>query len=219
MAAGQDVLRLMDTARVRLPGATDAAIQLELFTVVDDFLKETNAWMEDIDVLVRGGLPNGTVIELTATGPALINKLMWVTLRPDANNSFTGVPVGGYTMQTPGELLIHAMPSSDTWYRATVSKTVADPTQRDGYVTFPAWILQRHRDVILDGLLGKMMTQPNKPFTNQQTGVYHLRRFISGYSAARVEVQRNNAYRGQAWRFPGFAGGNQKGRFGRFQPQ
>lgn len=219
MAAGQDVLRLMDTARVRLPGATDAAIQLELFAVMDEFFKETNSWMEDIDVFVKGGQRPGTVIELTQTSPSLIDKLMWITYRPDENNSFSGAPIGGAAMQIPGELTLRTMPTTDTWYRVTVSKTVADPTQRDGYVTFPAWVLQRYRDVILDGLLGKMMSQPNKPFTNQQLGVYYLRKWITGYSDARVQVQRNNSYRAQAWRYPGFAGGNQKGRFGRFQPQ
>lgn len=36
--------RLMNTLRVRVPGATDPMLQLEAFNTIDEFLRETNAW-------------------------------------------------------------------------------------------------------------------------------------------------------------------------------
>ncbi len=215
--AHQDVERLMNTARVRLPGATDTALQLELFTVMDDFFKGTNLWQEDIDFNVVGNSPAGTVYYLTPTGPCIIDKLMWCYGVP-TSNTLRGTQIRA-VMSTPGELVLYTQPSADDVYRATVALTVQDPTQRDGYVTFPKWVLDKYRTVILDGLLGKMMSQPAKPFTDKQLSVYHLRRFKAGISEARVEGQRNNVYRSQAWRFPSFAGGSQVKGGGRFPPQ
>ena len=38
-----DTDRLMGNARMHLPGATDAAIQYELYNVLNDFFQATNA--------------------------------------------------------------------------------------------------------------------------------------------------------------------------------
>jgi hypothetical protein len=114
-------------------------------------------------------------------------------------------------MQTPGLLSLAVQPSSSIAYRVTVALTVQDPVTKDGYVQFPAWVLAKYRNVILDGLLGKMFSQPNKPWTNSQMSVFHMRKFNSKVASARVEVQRNNKYRAQAWVFPGFARGSQRG--------
>ena len=50
-----------------------------------------------------------------------------------------------------------------------------------------------------------MMSQAAKPYSSERLAVYHMRRFRSGIAAARTDAMRQNAYRGQAWRFPSFA--------------
>jgi hypothetical protein len=75
-------------------------------------------------------------------------------------------------------------------------------------------VLAKYRSVILDGLLGRMFSQPAKPWTNTQLSVFHMRKFKIGIAGARVEWTRNNNYRQQAWRFPSFAGGTQRGNSG-----
>jgi hypothetical protein len=210
--------RLFDTASFRLPGATAPVMQYEFFVVLDEFFKGSNAWRDDIDFAVPGQQPAGTVYYITPAGPAIIDKLMWVYQTPQ-QNQLRG-PQTPATMATPGEIVLQSQPSSDTTYRATVSLTIADPTDRDGNTRFPLWVLHKYRNVLLDGLWGRMMSMPAKPFTNNQLSVYHLRKFNAGVAAARVEAQRNNDYRSQAWRFPAFAGGSQtKGRGGFFPPQ
>ena len=216
--AGRDITRLMNEARSHLVGATDNTIQLALFGVMDDFFRGSNAWQEDIDVQVAGNEPAGTIYPLTPTGACLIDKLMWVFVAPASAQELRGTPVNA-AMSVPGELTLYSQPSSPAVYRATVALTVSDPLTRDGNVIFPEWVLQKYRAIILHGLLGRMMAQPNKPFSNLQLSVYHSRSFNSGISTARVEVQRNNKYRAQAWRFPGFAGGSQKGGSGWAGPQ
>lgn len=199
-----DIIRLITNAQVQLPGAISAALQQELFSVADLFFKTSNIWTESIPFNVPGGDPAGTIYQVTASGNVLIDKLVNVV-------DYNGIPVTAY-MSTPGELVLRTQPSSPSSYIANVVLTVADPVQRDGYVSMPDWVLNKYRDVFLEGLIGRMMAQANKPYSNMQLSVYHLRKFTSGMSAARVEAQRNNVFRAQAWRFPGFGRGSQRGR-------
>jgi hypothetical protein len=208
--AAADIERFMRNATARLTGAVPEVLQLELFNVMDEFFRGSNVWNEDIDISIPGMDPANTEYEITATGPALIHNLLWVFEVPSSSSIGRGARIGAY-MSVPGVITLASQPSSNAVYRVTVSLTVQDPTARNGYVTFPAWVLARYRDTILDGLLGKMMSQPSKPYTNTQLAIFHMRKFKAGYTAARVEWQRNNGYRRQAWAFPGFARGSQRG--------
>jgi hypothetical protein len=218
MAAGQDILRFMNEARIRLPGATDDAMQLELFAVMDDFFKGSNVWQEDIDITIPANDPANTIYDVTPSSPSTIDKLMWVFQAPTQSNVARGAQVGA-AMQTPGQLTLRTQPSTSIVYRVTVALTVQDPVRRDGYVTFPAWVLAKYRSILIDGLVGRMMSQPNKPFSNVQLTVFHTRKFNTGIATARVEMTRNNTYRQQAWCFPGLVRGSQRGSTGWAQPQ
>lgn len=209
--AAADITRLMNNARMRLAGATDGVLQQELFNVMDEFFKKSNVWNEDIDVTIPGLDPAGTIYEITSTGSSTIDKLLWVYEIPDSTSIGRGAGVIA-AMQVPGELTLRTQPSSPVDYRVTVALTVQDPTLRDGYVTFPAWVLAKYRECILNGLLGRMMSQPSKPYTNTQLSVFHMRKFVQQTASARVEWTKNNVYRAQAWAFPGgFSRGTQRG--------
>lgn len=213
MAVGPDIVRFMNEARVNLPGATDDNIQLALFSVMDLFFKGSNTWQQDIVVPIGAKDPAGTIYAVVPDSPSIIDKLMWVFEQPKDPLDRPTRPIGA-AMQTPGELTLFVQPSSTTNYIVTVALSVQDPTTRNGYVAFPAWILAKYRDAILSGLLGRMMSQPSKPFTNTQLSVFHMRKFNSKVASARVEVTRNNTYRQQAWAFPGFGRGSQRGNSG-----
>ncbi len=217
MVADLEITRLMNNARTRLVGATDDVLQRELFMVMDEFFKSTNCWTEDIPITIPGMDPAGTVYILAPQEPANITQLMWVFTQPAEQNTLRGAAFPA-AMSVIGEMTLGYQPSSDQPLVATVALTVQDPVNRDGYVVFPTWIAQRYGDAILDGLLGRMMTMPSKPWTNNQMSVYHLRSFNAKKAQTRVEIQRNNTYRQQAWRFPGFVGGSQRGRSSGWAP-
>lgn len=207
-----DVLRLVTNAQIRLPGATVSTVQQELFMVADEFFKESNVWREDIEFSVPANDPPGTVYEVTPTGNTIIDKLMWM------RNADGGGRVFGQ-MSVPGEITLNTYPSSPANYIATVALTVSDPTQRDGYVSFPDWVLNKYRGVFLNGILAKMMSQSAKPYTNTQLSVYYIKLFNSGKAAARVDAQRANVFKAQAWKFPSFGGKSQRRLGGGFPPQ
>jgi hypothetical protein len=210
--AAADITRLMNNARLRLSGATDILLQQELFNVMDDFFKKSNVWNEDIDVPILGMAAANTIYELAPASPAVIDKLLWVFEVPNSTTIGRGQAIAA-AMSIPGELTLATQPSSDTTYRVSVALTVQDPTTREGFVQFPAWVLAKYRDTILNGLLGRMMTQQSKPWTNTQMSDFYMRKFVQETAAARVEWTRNNTYRAQAWCFPGgFSRGTQRGR-------
>jgi len=55
MSACNEMDRLLNTLRMRVPGSTDAGIQLELFNTIDEFCRRTNAWRWVTDVNLTQG--------------------------------------------------------------------------------------------------------------------------------------------------------------------
>ncbi len=186
-----DVNRLMDNLRVRLPGAVDNALRMEMFNTLNDFFQDTNIWFEDIGFETVVGVKD---YDLISTSPSSIVRLISVT----DNHDFV---VGAY-MDTPGELQLRDAPAEVHDYTARVSLTVNDPIDREGYPVFPMWVLNKYQNDIIDGVLGRMMAQPAKPYSNAQLAVLHARKFSSSIAFARQEANRRNIYRGQRWAFP-----------------
>jgi hypothetical protein len=189
-----DTDRLMKDARIRLPGATDDAIRLELFSVLDEFFQDSNVWKEKIEFSVSATDDTSTTYYIEPESVASLHRLKCV----ENSNGFGVAAV----MKVPGEVTLMTPPSQDDTYTATVVLTVNDPVARDGYPEFPQWILNRYRMTLLDGLMGRMMSQPAKPFTNLQLGTYHMRRFRSAVAFASTESLRKHVANTQAWRFP-----------------
>lgn len=198
--ASVEIARLITNLQLRLPGALANAMQTEMFVVMDKFFKSSNIWREDITFEVAGQDPPNTTYTITPAGSSLINKLLWIYDVTDTTVVSPPQVMGG--MRIPGEIVLSLQPAENRVYQATVVLTVTDPTQRDGYVEFPDWILSKYRDVIEDGVLGRMMSQPNKPYTNLPLAQFHTRQFTSGVSTARVDAKTQNVYGAQTWRYP-----------------
>lgn len=191
--------RLLDQARIRLPGAVDAAIMIELFAVLKEFFNDSNIWREDIEFPVfatSAGYhsdPDAFTYDVIPTQGA-ITRLMGV-------RNGDGTPIRA-TMEIPGYVVLAVSPNSDTTYTATVALTVTDPVTREDIPQFPEWVLNKFYNEILDGLLGRMMSQIAKPYSTPNIAAVHLRRFKQGVMRAKVEASRKNVYAAQNWRFP-----------------
>lgn len=190
-AASTAFAKFMDMGRIRLPGARDNIIQVELFAALQEFLGSTNLWQEELEFDV---VPGETDYPLFPTNTSSINRLLWVV---DQN----GVPVAA-GMSEPGTITLANVPTTAQTYRANVSLVCSEPTSRDGFPIVPDWVSTKYLREILEGTLGRMMTQIGKPYSNQQLAIYHMRRFRGAMSQAKVEAQRQNVYRVNAWRFP-----------------
>lgn len=189
--ANADFNRLMDQLRVRLPGALDGTLKLELFTVVDEFLSGSNCWTEEVPFAVN---PNEKTYYVFTVSNASIIRLMQLTTDTD-------LPVAA-RMPEPGTIELHNSPSENGTYKAIVALTVSDPTDPEGYPELPEWILAKYLSEILDGVLGRMMSQIAKPYTQTTLASFHMKRFEQGVKRASVEARHGMVYRGQNWAFP-----------------
>lgn len=191
-----DTERLMKNARVHLPGALDTVLLLELYNTVDQFLQESNIWQEDIEFAVSSANDASAVYYIEPQSTSAIVRLSGVTNSDDR-------PIAAM-MDTPGEIVLAHAPSEDSTYTATVVLTIDDPVDPDGFPEFPQWIMNKYATSLLDGLVGRMMSQPAKPYTNPALGLNHLRKFRNAISFAGTESVRRNVANSQAWRFPPF---------------
>ena len=93
-------------------------------------------------------------------------------------------------------------PSTNDTYYCRVALTVSDPTTREGDPQVPDWALDKYGVDLMEGLVGRMMMQPAKPYTAKQDGLFHMKNYISARSDAKIEAAHQNVYGGQAWQFP-----------------
>lgn len=187
--ASAEINRLMDNLRVRLPGAIDDAIKLEVYNTINDFFQDSNIWFEDIEFDVNSTDDTYTV----TTNSGAIVRLMGV-----ADNNYRPVRAG---MDTPGEVQLYSKPSQPHIYTARMALTV-NGVNKEGYPVFPMWVLNKYMNDVIDGVLGRMMAQQAKPYSNAQLALVHTRKFSAAVALARVEANRRNVYRGQNWAFP-----------------
>lgn len=205
-----DYARIINLARVKLPGSSDAAIKAEMFDVLHEFCNETNVWWEDIPITTQ---KNINAYNLVTSGPGELVRL--ISLR-DAN--FNAWPAG---MPTVGILQLSQLPSEVQIVQtltARVAKVPGSAISRDSekgvgsLPDIPDTILPLYGPNILDGLLGRMMAQVSKPYSNERMALYHLRRFRSALTSARAAVLRQNDYGANSWSYPqGWRTKNQKG--------
>lgn len=194
--------QLMNQARVKLLGASDAGIKGELFDVLHEFFEFTNWWTEALQFSIV--LPDPSVYELAPTGGQII-RLIGVV---DPNNVGQAAILGDDLTSIQ---FAHQFNTAQVM-TAVVAKSVVTPPDRSGFPIVPAGFLQRWHTVVLSGLLGAMMGTIAKSYSNETGSTYHLRRFQNGKSQAKVEKLHRSTVGVQSWTFPGaFSSGTQRG--------
>jgi hypothetical protein len=183
--------RLMDTVRSNIPGAVDITIKQELFGVCQDFFRESNVWQENIPFTI---LPNTDTAEVLPYA-GKIERLNWV-------NNADAIPVRNATMPDPynGVILMPYAAAGD--YFAQLILNVSDPVSRDVFPIVPNSIMERHWEVIMHGLLSRMMAQPKKTYSDINLAALYNSKFKGGTARARNDAKALYRQGAQAWRFP-----------------
>ena len=189
----QDVEAFMDLARVKLTGASDAGIKANLYEVLTEFFRESWSWIEDITFSVA---PGQLLYQIQPSEGQII------ALAGVVDPINTPQPA---TMADPGQIQLINSPNiqqGSLIFTATVVKTVVRPNQRDDFPVIPADTLRIYHDVVMDGLCGKMMLEPNKSYSNETVGLYSQRKFKAGIVTAKLDAMRRRTIGAQNWRFP-----------------
>ena len=99
-------------------------------------------------------------------------------------------------------LRIMQNPNENELWIVTLALTVCDPTDPDGFVTPPDWIMEKYLSHMASGVLMKLYLQPGKPYSSTPGAQYHGRKFNEGVGLARTEVRNMFAYGAARWNFP-----------------
>lgn len=209
MLEKEDIEHFMAEAEVELTGASVSGIKLALYTVLDEFFQDSLSWREHIHVSVTAGIQDYKILNKEGGRPVAFLGAFdgWRLGVPAFMPRFgevrfkwpvqvTSIPV---TTTPPAP---QPLSQTNPWL-IVIAETVKKPTTREDFPVAPAWVLQVYFREILDGLLGKMMAQPSKSYSNQTQAAYHLKRFRQGIQIARVAAQRENTVGASNWRFPG----------------
>lgn len=181
--------KLMGQAKISLTGASDVALRVQLFEVLQQFFDESNCWQETIGFTVVPDTLDYPIKPLTGQMLRLLAVL-------DQNNVVQPalMPVIGivrfqypYTQTQP--------------MTAVVIKTVADP-----FLCYPPnipdWLLPLYGLGIFHGVLGNMMMQPGNAYSNPKLAEFHLHKFKDAIAHARAATAKMNTVGAQNWSFP-----------------
>lgn len=197
--ARQDLEHLLTQVMINAVGASEDGIKAAMYDAMFEFFRETQAWTENIPVTREADVADYKVV------PADGGRVIGLAGVLDSNS----IPVPA-NMPTFGTVHFRNAPSSADTVTATVVKNVQRPVGRDLIPDAPDWVLSIYYHVILAGILGKLMSQPDKSYSNTQLAALHMREFSDGISMASVDMLRRNTIGTQAWRFPS-GGGSQRG--------
>jgi hypothetical protein len=190
-----DLGRLLNNCRTQLPGSTDAAIQAMLFNVIDEFLTNSNSWNEWVPFTIGANNQNYLI---NPAQQGMIKRLGQVI---DMN--CVGYPATITSWAPPGINIWLVWPQNmNINVTAIVYKTIVLPTTHDDIPIAPNWLLPLYERAIEAGVVGNMMLQIDKPYSDKMEGIRQRRTFLNETASARVAAARGGLYGGQAWRFP-----------------
>lgn len=200
----------VNRALPRLPGAAKALVEEETKLVIDDFCRESTAWRDMLygfhitagDREVTPVVDDGTQAEIVGILRVYFDKKQLTQYSHAPWETSTSYPSGFTTKPgDPGVVYLSTFPVvSHTGKLDTY--VYLKPTDSTLYV--PTLLEQDYNEYIFDGVMGRMSMQPNKPYTDEKTSAYHLRRFQNGKQIAKDKANRGFTSNAQNWVFPKF---------------
>lgn len=176
-----------------VPGCPVASMDTALAYAASDFCAKTHLWTYDVDA------------ETTVAGeplydiavPEVLESLQWVTLEgreledlqgkavPPSEAAKTGIP---RYFSKAADTAIRMYPIPDGAYTFTCVAILKPSKTAKGIESF---LYETHGETIVAGALFRLMSIPNKEWTNFELAAVHQQQFERGVARARVRDNRN----------------------------
>lgn len=193
--------RLYADVKIDIPGVTDAVFKQVLFRTWKDFCDKSNIWVEEVPVEVN---PDELSYPFPVNNKGTPNRLQLV-YDPLAANPDRKWVQNNISMTVPGIITLWYKPSSVATWNVVVSKTPIEPTDDDNYpdlIPEDRWIIDKYRDALYFGVLGRLQMSPNKPYSNAKNAGYNLQNYRVELGKARTDAIKANVLGGQRWMYP-----------------
>ncbi len=209
MLQQMDVDNLMNQLRVELLGSSDALLASQMYQVMTEFFNDSSFWTECVPI---AALPNTTSYSVTPTEGQIIRLNGVVHITRDSTNNINGAYFVPCLMPEVGTVSAQHAPANPESWLADVVLNVSLPTLRGGVPIAPEYTLKQWFLAIKEGILGNMMNQKDKSWSDAKGALYHLSKFRRYINEARSIKLRANTVGASAWRFPqGYRANSQRG--------
>lgn len=185
-----------------LMGATTTVVDFELRRVAINFCEETQVHTEEVTPI--NVLANTAAYTLAPSSvelePCMV-KAAWFDDTPlkyapmDVLNSVspqwqdaTGPAATAFTHRRPDEIILYPVPDTALTGGLRVEIAVRPSLAATGLTD---WITTRYIYAIADGVKGKLMAQPGKPWTNLELAGYHTQLYESAKTRATIDANRS----------------------------
>lgn len=201
-----DVSIWADEIMPSVPGATVAVVKQALRAAFREFCVQSGAWMRELPAIsIVEGQETYTVnpqddaqvlyiqmIVFKPPPPGSFSRVLTPYQQPDKYRhtaSTTSSPFGYFgDPEFPGNFSLRPIPDKDIPDSLFVFATLGPSSRTTD--EFPDFVGTHYFDVILDGAMGRLTAQSDRPYTNIANAQYHLRRFRAGMSQARDVTRR-----------------------------
>lgn len=194
-----------------LPGANPSIVRQELDRVVRDYFCRTYAWMERLvpdDAFAIGQ----TRIDLNETlqdfaSPTKVAQVFEVfendtplprldMVRRNKRNDVSSLRQWHCPYTSVVEF------SGQAWTTAKSLEYLVALYPQERSEQYPQWLWDEHSDAISSGVLGRLMLQMKKPYTNAVDGRRYLNTYKALINSQRAKSDRGGLPNGHAWRYP-----------------
>jgi hypothetical protein len=189
--------------------ATPGVVDRLLREIAIDFCERSCILTEEADLIdVVANTATYTLVPLSEAGgspPGLVEpykvKAAWFDNTPlniatvDALNSFssywgadTAVEATAYSQKVPSEIILYPKPTQSLTNGLRV-ELIVRPTM--GSTGLADWVAERYMECLAYGVKGRLMAQPNRPWTNPEYSSYYTGLYNAARSKAAIEANNS----------------------------
>ena len=207
---------LWERYRGMLPGALDEVLHLVFSEIVRDFFQESTVWRQYVDARMVGDRTRYDLNQYVKDA-----RVQWVLnevtvdgtqIYPRPVNYTTSNPgsVSYYHLDGTSAVVLSPTPSypKDTKHVLRALAVLVPPPgtiQRSTCGAIPGELMMTWYDAFLWGVVGRMMLDVAKPYSNIQQGVFFTKQYKHKRTEARDVAMRRNMNTTAPWVFPQFA--------------
>lgn len=203
----------IEAAAPQLTGCPLVTMQNEWLNTAREFFSRSTCWRQDLDpVDIIAG--TNTYVAAPPVVDSKINFIHQVSIpnriltpsnqTPKVRADEDSEQPTQYATPLPDTVVLYPLPTKDIDGMIITPSLV--PVAAD--TVLPDYLKVQYFEVLLDGLLGRIMNYKNKPYSNNDGAEYHLRRFRSGMARVRANTIHGLNTSANTWNFPqGFANG------------
>jgi hypothetical protein len=188
--------RLISSVMSRLPGAKDSQIRLALFDVLQDACSRGHIWVEKVPYRLQVGFQVFPISQPQARIVMLVDAA-----HPQLDRRAISYSNEKIAISTD----IAKLHTDDYLYLTLALAPSLDLNMEDPQSWIPADLWNSKYTLLLNGVLGAMMLQTAKPYSNNGLGQFHNAIYSREMVASPLIDREGGLPVRQHWRFPRFA--------------